>query len=69
MKVLKNLMELKIECFKMGERHVGFLDPDCIRENMFGMDGMHLNPEGTEVLGRTVKRWVQENCAEVVRTE
>lgn len=69
MKVFKNLMEFKIECFKMGERNVSFLDPDCIRENMFGMDGMHLNPEGTEVLGRKVKRWVQENCVEVVRTE
>ncbi|XP_047739185.1 putative protein TPRXL [Hyalella azteca] len=40
----------------MGERNVSFLDPDCIRENMFGMDGMHLNPEGTEVLERKVKR-------------
>jgi hypothetical protein len=69
MKVFKNLVEFQIECLKMGERNVRFLDPDCIRYIMFGMDRMHLNPEGTEVLGQKVKWWVQENCVEVVHTE
>jgi hypothetical protein len=53
----------------MDGRNVSFLDPDCIRENMFGMDGIHLNPGGTEVHGQKVKWWVQKNCVEVVRME
>ena len=53
---------MKVEYLRKHEERVSYLDPDCMKEHMYRIDGVHLNNEGAEVFGRKVRQWVQASC-------
>jgi len=61
-KVFQRLMRMKVEYMRKREKRVSYIDPDCMKEHMYKMDGVHLNNEGAEVFGRKVRRWVLASC-------
>jgi hypothetical protein len=47
-KVFQRLVKMKVEYMRKHEERVSYLDPDCMKEHMYRIDGVHLNNEGAE---------------------
>jgi lysophospholipase L1-like esterase len=60
--VFQRLVKMKVEYMRKREKRVSYIDPDCMKEHMYRVDGVHLNNEGAEVFGQKVRHWVQASC-------
>ena len=61
-KIYQMVVKMKVKYMRKREKRVSYIDPDCMKEHMYRIDGVHLNNEGAEVFGRKVRQWVQASC-------
>ena len=68
--ICKELLKIKMEWLTEKKGNVSFLDMDRIldQDKAFGRDGVHLNHDGNQMLGRQLTEWMRTRqvcCVEV----
>ena len=68
-KMFEKLQQLKIQRLQEKKGNVSFLDFDAVLEERMYSDGVHLNSEGYDRVGRRLREWVRARSLQFVHPE